>query len=85
MTITLKLGPEIEGDFLTQARAQGLSPEAYAHQMLFERIQATSQLTGAALSSEEWMREYEAWAHSHDADHFPILSDEAISRDSIYD
>ncbi|HEY3936271.1 MAG TPA: hypothetical protein VGL97_02495 [Bryobacteraceae bacterium] len=32
---------------------------------------------------EEWSREFHAWVHSHSTG-TPLLSDEAISRDSIY-
>jgi hypothetical protein len=35
------------------------------------------------LSAEEWMRKFRAWAHSHPAD-TPLLSDDTISRESIY-
>lgn len=37
----------------------------------------------AALSAEEWSRELHAWIHSHTRTS-PVLSDEAISRDSVY-
>jgi hypothetical protein len=36
------------------------------------------------LSAEEWSREFHAWMDSHPTD-TPILSDEAISRESIYE
>jgi hypothetical protein len=85
MTMTLELEPGIVANLLSQAQARGLTPEAYAQHVLSERILSTSELAAehATLSPEDWMREYEAWAHSHDADHFPFLSDEAISRNSI--
>jgi hypothetical protein len=35
------------------------------------------------LSAKEWSREFHAWMESHSTD-APILSDEAISRESIY-
>jgi hypothetical protein len=35
-------------------------------------------------SAEEWSREFHAWMDSHRAD-TPILSDEAIGRESIYE
>jgi hypothetical protein len=35
------------------------------------------------LSPEEWIRQFREWAHSHRTD-TPLLSDEAISRESIY-
>ena len=36
------------------------------------------------LSAEEWSRQLHAWIHSHPTD-TPVLSDEAISRESIYE
>jgi len=39
--------------------------------------------SGQDMSADEWMRRFRAWAHSHPTD-TPLLSDEAISRDSIY-
>ncbi len=35
------------------------------------------------LSPEEWVRQFHAWAESHDRT-MPLLSDEAISRENIY-
>ena len=35
------------------------------------------------LNTEQWLREFKAWVHGH-ATTTPLLSDEAISRDSIY-
>jgi hypothetical protein len=37
----------------------------------------------AELNTEQWLREFKAWVHGH-ATTTPLLSDEAISRDSIY-
>jgi hypothetical protein len=34
-------------------------------------------------SAEEWLGEFRAWAHGHPTT-TPLLSDEAISRESIY-
>jgi hypothetical protein len=39
--------------------------------------------SGQTMSADEWMRKFRAWAHSHPTD-TPLLSDEAISRESIY-
>ena len=39
---------------------------------------------GTPLSAEEWSREFHAWMDSHRTD-TPILSEEAISRESIYE
>ena len=39
--------------------------------------------SGSELDTEQWSRELKAWVHGHAAT-TPLLSDEAISRDSIY-
>ncbi len=36
------------------------------------------------LPYEEWLRMFDEWLHSHDYIKAPPLSDEAISRESIY-
>ena len=38
----------------------------------------------ATLSAEEWSRQLHAWIYSHPTD-TPVLSDEAIDRESIYE
>jgi len=35
------------------------------------------------VNAEEWLRKFRTWAHSHPTT-TPLLSDEAISRESIY-
>ena len=82
MTVTLDLPPNLAQAYLAEAQARGLQLADIVREVLM-----ASQLSGQAaeLSPDEWMREYRAWAHSHDADNFPILSDEAISRESIYE
>jgi hypothetical protein len=47
-----------------------------------QRLQA--QVASKAVpAADEWQREFEAWTEGHSTD-TPLLSDEAISRDSIY-
>ena len=71
MTITLELSPEIEERFLAEARARGLSIEDCLRAFLMEH------------TAGDWEREFRAWAESHDRA-TPPLSDEAVSRESIY-
>jgi hypothetical protein len=82
----LELPPELEASLANIAEKLGLSPEAYAVQVLSQHMGGSAlTLAGPELSPEEWIRELRAWSHSHDADNLPILSDEATSRESIYD
>jgi hypothetical protein len=82
MTVTLDLPPNVERAYLAAAQARGLKLADVVREVL---VAAQPSGPAAELTPEEWMREFRAWAHSHDADNLPILSDEAISRDSIYD
>jgi hypothetical protein len=36
------------------------------------------------MAPEEWLRQFRAWTQSHAERNLPVLSDEAMSRDSIY-
>ena len=47
-----------------------------------QRLEARKPAT-AKLAAEEWSRELHAWIQNHSTA-TPVLSDEAISRDSIY-
>ena len=47
-----------------------------------QRLEAHLAVT-APEDTEQWMREFKEWVHSHSTT-TPLLSDEAISRDSIY-
>jgi hypothetical protein len=48
-----------------------------------QRLEAREHAS-TPLSADEWLREFHAWMDSHPTD-TPILSDEAISRESIYE
>jgi hypothetical protein len=79
MTITLDLKPEIEAGLLALAHESGMSPKEYIQAMVDGTVLSR---TGTRLSPEERAA---AWRES--AKHFPdtpLLSDEAISRDSMY-
>ena len=48
-----------------------------------ETLRGRLKASAPPTSAEEWMRKFRAWAHSHSTS-TPLLSDEAISRESIY-
>jgi hypothetical protein len=82
MTITPKPKPE-QAQLIAEAIQAGLikSPEEaleIAVDTLRERLKASTR----PIDAEEWMRRFRGWAHSHPID-TPLLSDEAISRESI--
>ncbi len=88
MTVTIELPPEIEAGLLAQAQAQaeGLDVSHYVQNLVRKQIGTSTVVTQSGrdkLSPEEWVRELKTWSQSHAHDNLPILSDEAISRDSI--
>ena len=62
-----------------QAQVHGLTVE----QWLGQPPQPASIAHLQRTDPEEWARQFDAWAESHDPN-LPVLSDEAMSRDSIY-
>jgi hypothetical protein len=79
MTVTIELPPEIEADLAAQAEARGLPLAQYLQYLLRERVPV---LSGVALSPGEraalWRESVKGLPHT------PPLSDESISRESIY-
>jgi hypothetical protein len=82
MTVTVDLPPGVEQAYLAAAQARGVPLVD-----LVREVVIASQPVGptSTLTPEEWVHDFKAWAHSHDEDNLPLLSDEEISRDSIYD
>jgi hypothetical protein len=79
MRVTIELPPEIEADLTAQAQAQGLLLSQYLQRLLRQQVPVRA---GAALSPSERAA---LWRESvRGLPHTPPLSDEAISRESIY-
>jgi hypothetical protein len=76
----LNLPPQVEQAYLAEAHAKGLSLEDLVRDVPLAR-QPTPDPN--ELPPDEWKRRFLAWTHSHPTD-TPPLSDEAISRESIY-
>jgi hypothetical protein len=81
MTVTLDLPPDVERAYLAEASARGVPVEVLVREVLLAH---EPRLAVAEMTAEEWVREFKAWTRSHSGDNFPVLSDEAISRDFIY-
>ena len=81
MTVTLELKPEVEERVVAEAKARGLPVEDYIQRKL-EGKSTTPDPN--ALPFEEWLQRWNEWLSSHDYVKAPPLSDEAISRESIY-
>ncbi len=77
MRVTIDIGPETQAGLLELANAGGVTAEEYVRSLVESAVPRSSGLTPAQRSA--------AWIES--ATHFPYtppLSDEAISRESIY-
>ena len=83
MTVTIELSPETEVALQAVARASGLSIGQWLLQLAEEHVQPPSIAHLQLTDSKEWARQFRAWAESHDPN-TPVLSDEAMSRESIY-
>jgi uncharacterized protein (DUF1778 family) len=83
MTVTLNLSPEKEAAFKAQARARGLSLEQWMLDVADQSAQPVSIAHLQKTNPEECARQFRAWADSRDPK-TPVLSDEAMSRESIY-
>ncbi|MGO9260077.1 MAG: hypothetical protein ACLQU1_27760 [Bryobacteraceae bacterium] len=79
MMVTIELPSEIEAELVAQARSHGLALPQYVEHLLRERVPPRA---GSALSPAERAA---AWREStRGLPHTPPLSDDAISRESIY-
>ena len=83
MTVTLNLPPEKEAAFRAQAQARGLSLEQWMLEVVGQHVQPVSIAHLQITNPQEWARHFDAWVDSHDPN-TPVLSDEAMSRESIY-
>ena len=83
MTVTLDLPPEKEAAFEAQAQARGLSVEQWMLELADQFVQPASIAHLQKTDPQEWARQFRDWADSHDPK-IPVLSDEAMSRESIY-
>jgi hypothetical protein len=80
MTVNLDLPPNVGRTYLAEAQARGISIDT-----LFREVLLTRQppIPAEEMSAEQWVQEFKTWVRSHPAD-LPLLSDEAIGRESIY-
>jgi hypothetical protein len=77
MTVTIDLRPEIEASLAAIAAQQGVTLPQYISSLVEQQVPAQPRLSPAEMAKE--------WRDSvKDIPYSPPLSDEAISRDSIY-
>lgn len=82
MTVTLELKPEMEEQLEAQAMESGLSVKDYLEKKVAEMLIVAEP--PPAKTPEERVRLWQEFLDSHADIKAPPLSDEAISRESIY-
>lgn len=83
MTVTIDLSEEQAAAFKAQAENLGFTIEEWLRILAEEAATPHSIAQLQRTDPGEWFRQFRAWADSHDPN-LPVLSDEAMSRQSIY-
>jgi hypothetical protein len=83
MNLTIELSDEKAAALKAQAEAQGLTVERWLEQIADQHVRPASIAHLQKTNPKEWARQFDAWVDSHDPN-TPVLSDEAMSRGSIY-
>lgn len=81
--MTIEFKPE-QSHVIAEAIQAGLikSPDE-ALDIAVDALRRQLKASARPVNAEEWMRKFRQWAHGHPTT-TPLLSDEAISRESIY-
>lgn len=85
MNLTIEIPDEKAAALQAQAAARGLTVKRWVEQIA-EQHAGVQPLSIAQLQKsdpKEWARQFHEWAESHDRT-TPLLSDESVSRESIY-
>lgn len=84
MTVTLELKPEIEERLRARAAERGLPVEKFLEAVIELDVSRSGERPfHETATTEEWEKAFTDWVNA-DRPHHPPLSDEAISRESIY-
>ena len=82
MTTMLEVEPELASKIQARARERGVSVGVYLRNLIDQK--GTESENGNGLSSQERVRMLREWASGHSTNS-PLLSDDAISRENIYE
>jgi hypothetical protein len=81
MLTMLEIEPEVASKIQARARERGVSVDVYLRELIDEKGTESERSDG--LSSQERVRLLREWASGHSSK-TPLLSDDAISRESVY-
>lgn len=93
MTVTIELKPETEKRLVERARQKNLKIETFLEVFIEENLDDETEISPQGekkpfyetASKEEWLAEFRSWMDSHQDKDYPVLPDEAYSRESIYE
>ncbi len=83
MNVTVEIPEDLAARFQRQAQACGLTVDRWLLELAEQNAPAHSITSLQKTNPREWARQFRAWADSHNPA-IPVLSDEAMSRESIY-
>ena len=81
MSIMINLKPEVEAGLLKRAAASGMTVEDYVQSIVGPAVLPEDK---SGLTGEQKAEAFRKWADSQSRD-TPLLSDYAVSRESVYD
>ena len=79
MSVIIELPPDIEASLADQAAREGISLPQYLRHLLEQQVPARANPATPAERAAFWRRSVQGLPHT------PPLSDQAVSRDAIYD
>lgn len=83
MNVIIEISEDRIARFQKQAQARGLTVDQWLLELADQNAPPISIAHLQKSNPKEWARQFHEWAESHDRN-TPLLSDEAISRESIY-
>lgn len=85
MSVTIELKPETEKRLAEKAKQNGLPIETFIEVFIEDNLEETEEKPFHEVATkEEWIAEFDRWIDSHKDKNYPILPDEAYSRENIY-
>lgn len=92
MTVTIKLKPETEKRLAERAKQNGLPIETFIEVFIEDNLEEETETSteekeksfSETATKEEWSAEFHQWLDSHKDKNYPVLPDEAYSRENIY-
>ncbi len=83
MNVSIEISEEKAALYQSQAKARGLTIESWFLEIADQNAAASSIAHLQSSNPQEWTRQFRLWAGGH-SPKVPVLSEEAMSRDSIY-